>query len=115
MKNGFRVIQSFKNQFLLIRHAESIYNKKDKFTGWTNIPLSENGICESKKIGNKLLELGYKPNILFSSVLKRSIDTSQIIKDIMKNNHFIRSKWEAFVAKFRDTTADRRLRSASTL
>ena len=82
MNKRLRVFQSFKNQFLLIRHAESIYNKRDKFTGWTNIPLSENGINESKKIGNKIKELGYKPTIIFSSVLKRSIDTSQIIKDV---------------------------------
>ena len=93
MNKRLRVFQSFKNQFLLIRHAESIYNKRDKFTGWTNIPLSENGINESKKIGNKIKELGYKPTIIFSSVLKRSIDTSQIIKDVLNNNAEMHTSW----------------------
>ena len=92
-KYGIKIIQAFKNQFLLIRHSESVFNKHDKFTGWTNVPLSKNGIIESRSVGQKLLELNLKPNIIFSSVLKRSIDTSYIIKDTLKNYSEIHTSW----------------------
>ena len=93
ISTGIKVIKTFKNQFLLIRHAESLYNKHDKFTGWTNIPLSTNGLKESAQIGNKLIKLGFEPNVIFSSVLKRSIDTAQIIKNTINNNPEMHTSW----------------------
>jgi len=67
-------------RFLMIRHGESLWNNQDKFTGWTNIPLSEDGKKESIKIANKLIKSKLYPNIIFSSVLQRAIDTSNFIK-----------------------------------
>jgi 2,3-bisphosphoglycerate-dependent phosphoglycerate mutase len=64
----------------MIRHGESIWNNQDKFTGWTNIPLSDNGKKESINIANKLIKSKLYPNIIFSSVLERSINTSNLIK-----------------------------------
>ena len=69
-----------KYKFLMIRHGESLWNNQDKFTGWTNIPLSENGKKEAVKIANRLIKLKLYPNIIFSSVLERSINTSNLIK-----------------------------------
>ena len=67
-------------RFLLIRHGQSIWNKDSKFTGWTNIPLTESGREEAATIAGILRDRQLVPNIVFSSVLDRAIDTSAIIK-----------------------------------
>lgn len=67
-------------KIVLVRHGESIWNQESKFTGWTNIPLTENGKKEAENIALKLIENKIYPNILFSSVLNRSIETSNIIR-----------------------------------
>jgi len=72
----------FKKQFLLVRHGESIWNKDSKFTGWTDIPLTDNGRKEAEKIACALLNFHLFPNVIFSSVLERCIETSNIIKKI---------------------------------
>ena len=72
-----------KNRFLLVRHGESIWNKDSKFTGWTNIPLTNNGKKDAKKIYQTLLNNNICPNIIFTSVLDRAIETSNIIKKEM--------------------------------
>ena len=79
---------SNKNRFLLIRHGESIWNKDSKFTGWTNIPLTEKGRKEASKIAQSLIHNNLCPNIIFTSVLDRAIDTSNLIqKDITLYNN----------------------------
>jgi len=67
-------------RFLLIRHGQSIWNKDSKFTGWTNIPLTEKGKGEGAIIAKTLIDHKLTPNIIFSSVLDRAIDTSTIVK-----------------------------------
>ena len=67
-------------RFLLVRHGESIWNKDSKFTGWTNIPLTDAGRQEAKTIAKTLLHANLIPNIIFSSVLSRTIDTANLIK-----------------------------------
>ena len=70
------------NHFIyMVRHGESIWNLDSKFTGWTDIPLTKNGEKEAKKIGETLRNHNIYPTILFSSALKRSIDTAGIIKE----------------------------------
>jgi 2,3-bisphosphoglycerate-dependent phosphoglycerate mutase len=81
-------IAPIKNCFLMIRHGESVWNKDSKFTGWTNIPLTNNGKKEAQLIAQTLLKNDLKPNIIFTSVLERSIDTSNIIKKEL-NDHDI--------------------------
>ena len=77
-----------KNRFLLTRHGESIWNKDSKFTGWTNIPLTNNGKIEAKKITQALLNKNICPSIIFTSVLDRAIETSNIVKkEINKFNN----------------------------
>jgi 2,3-bisphosphoglycerate-dependent phosphoglycerate mutase len=68
-------------KIVLVRHGESIWNQESKFTGWTNIPLTENGKKEAENIALKLIENKIYPTILFSSVLNRSIETSNIIRN----------------------------------
>jgi len=76
-------------RFLMIRHGESLWNNQDKFTGWTNIPLSENGKKEAIKISNRLIKNKLFPDIIFSSVLERSINTANIIKTNLESNGLI--------------------------
>ena len=72
-----------KNRFIIVRHGESIWNKDSKFTGWTNIPLTNKGKKDAKKIYQTLLNNNICPNIIFTSVLDRAIETSNIIKKEM--------------------------------
>ena len=65
----------------LVRHGQSIWNHDSKFTGWTDIPLTEKGKYEANVISKKLIEKNIFPNIFFSSVLKRSLDSASIIKN----------------------------------
>jgi 2,3-bisphosphoglycerate-dependent phosphoglycerate mutase len=71
---------NIKNKFLIVRHGESIWNQSSKFTGWTNIPLTENGKQESKNIGHSLIMNNLIPDIMFTSVLDRAVNTANIIK-----------------------------------
>jgi 2,3-bisphosphoglycerate-dependent phosphoglycerate mutase len=82
-----------KNKILIIRHGESIWNHDSKFTGWTNIPLTDNGRNEAAKIGNILKYNDLIPSIIFSSVLNRSIETSSIIKKELNRNIEIHTSW----------------------
>ena len=73
-------------KIILIRHGESVWNQESKFTGWTNIPLSKTGKKEAENIAFSLIENNLFPNIIFSSVLDRSIETSNIIRSNMFKN-----------------------------
>ena len=60
---------------VLLRHGESIWNKLNLFTGWTDVDLSEKGIEEAKKAGQVLKQNGFEFDIAFVSVLKRALRT----------------------------------------
>ena len=62
-------------KLVLLRHGESIWNKENRFTGWTDVDLSEKGIEEAKESGRVLKKEGYTFDIAFTSVLKRAIRT----------------------------------------
>ena len=67
----------------LLRHGESIWNKENRFTGWTDVDLSEKGIQEAKQAGKVLKREGYSFDVAFTSVLKRAIRTLWIVQDEM--------------------------------
>ncbi|MBC8473600.1 MAG: 2,3-diphosphoglycerate-dependent phosphoglycerate mutase [Candidatus Omnitrophica bacterium] len=71
-------------RLVLLRHGESIWNKENKFTGWTDVDLSEKGIEEAKEAGQVLKKKGYTFDIAFTSVLKRAIRTLLIVLDEME-------------------------------
>src|SRR5574344_1268348 len=60
---------------VLLRHGESVWNKENRFTGWTDVELSEKGIEEGKAAGKVMKEAGLTFDIAFTSVLKRAIKT----------------------------------------
>ena len=66
---------------VLLRHGESTWNKENRFTGWTDVDLSEKGFVEAKKSGKALKAEGYTFDIAFTSVLKRAIRTLWITLD----------------------------------
>ncbi len=68
---------------VFVRHGESVWNKENKFTGWTDVDLSEKGIEEAKKAGQILKKEGYSFDVAFTSVLKRAIKTLHIILEEM--------------------------------
>ena len=68
---------------VLLRHGESIWNRDNRFTGWTDIDLSEKGIIEAKTAGNLLKQAGFDFNLAYTSVLKRAIRTLWIVLDTM--------------------------------
>lgn len=70
-------------RIVLIRHGESVWNKENRFTGWTNVDLSEKGIEEAKKAGELLKKEGFKFTKAYTSYLKRAIKTLNQILDVM--------------------------------
>jgi 2,3-bisphosphoglycerate-dependent phosphoglycerate mutase len=70
-------------KLVLLRHGESLWNKENRFTGWTDVDLSEKGRDEALKAGNLLKEQGYIFDAAYTSVLKRAIRTIWIVMDEM--------------------------------
>jgi len=66
-------------QLVLIRHGESTWNRDNRFTGWIDVGLTENGMEEARQAGRLLGEAGYTFDIGFTSVLTRAIITHQIV------------------------------------
>ena len=79
---------------MIVRHGQSVWNLENKFTGWTDVPLSENGIKEAKRAGIALKEKGYTFDLAFTSVLKRAEDTlNYILKEMDLENIEVRHNW----------------------
>ncbi|MDH6354163.1 2,3-bisphosphoglycerate-dependent phosphoglycerate mutase [Dysgonomonas sp. PH5-45] len=68
---------------VLIRHGESVWNKENRFTGWTNVDLSEKGIGEAIKAGQLLKKEGFQFELAYTSYLKRAVKTLNSILDEM--------------------------------
>jgi 2,3-bisphosphoglycerate-dependent phosphoglycerate mutase len=68
---------------VLLRHGESTWNKENRFTGWTDVDLSERGREEAKAAGRLLKEGGYVFDIAYTSVLRRAIRTLWIALDAL--------------------------------
>jgi len=62
-------------RLVLLRHGESVWNKENRFTGWTDVDLSEKGLGEAKKAGLVLKKEGFVFDAAYTSVLKRAIRT----------------------------------------
>jgi len=71
---------------ILLRHGNSVWNQKNLFTGWVDVDLTEQGRAEAQRAGELLGESGLKPDVLFTSVLKRAINTAHIALDQIDRN-----------------------------
>ena len=70
-------------KLVLLRHGESVWNKENLFTGWTDVELSDQGRIEAKEAGRVLKENGYDFDVCYTSYLKRAIHTLQLALDEM--------------------------------
>ncbi len=70
-------------KIVLLRHGESVWNRENRFTGWTDVDLSEKGVQEANKAGEVLKKEGFVFDTAFTSVLKRAIRTLWITLDRM--------------------------------
>jgi 2,3-bisphosphoglycerate-dependent phosphoglycerate mutase len=68
-------------KLVLLRHGESVWNKENRFTGWTDVDLSDQGRIEARRAGELLRADGYTFDLAFTSVLKRAIRTLWITLD----------------------------------
>jgi 2,3-bisphosphoglycerate-dependent phosphoglycerate mutase len=68
---------------VLLRHGESVWNKENRFTGWTDVGLSERGVAEATEAARLLREGGYVFDTAYTSVLKRAIKTLWIVLEEM--------------------------------
>ncbi|WP_395698856.1 2,3-diphosphoglycerate-dependent phosphoglycerate mutase [Aquabacterium sp.] len=62
-------------KLVLIRHGESTWNLENRFTGWTDVPLTPTGVAQAQEAGRLLKEAGFEFDIAYTSVLKRAIWT----------------------------------------
>ena len=67
-----------KYKLVLLRHGESQWNLENRFTGWTDVNLTENGITEARSSGQLLKNASYSFNLVYTSLLKRAIKTMEL-------------------------------------
>lgn len=67
---------------ILLRHGNSVWNQKNLFTGWVDVDLSDLGRQEAKRAGELLAQAALKPDLLYTSRLKRAVNTANIALDV---------------------------------
>jgi 2,3-bisphosphoglycerate-dependent phosphoglycerate mutase len=81
-------------KLVLIRHGESTWNKENRFTGWVDVDLTEQGIHEAEQAGRLLKDAGYAFDIAYTSVLKRAVWTLWHALDQMDRTWLpVRNDW----------------------
>lgn len=70
-------------KIVLLRHGESDWNKENRFTGWTDVDLSEKGVAEAAAGGKLMKEAGFEFDLAYTSVLKRAIRTLNLALEQM--------------------------------
>ena len=70
-------------QVVFIRHGESEWNRENRFTGWTDVPLSDKGTAEAQEAGKLLKKEGFTFDLAFTSVLKRAVKTLWLVLEEM--------------------------------
>ncbi|MFC4666057.1 2,3-diphosphoglycerate-dependent phosphoglycerate mutase [Falsiporphyromonas endometrii] len=70
-------------RLVLLRHGESVWNKENRFTGWTDVDLTEKGVQEALSAGEQLKKAGFRFGKAYTSYLKRAIKTLNNVLDVM--------------------------------
>ena len=71
------------HKLVLLRHGESLWNRENRFTGWTDVDLSEKGAREAGNAGHCLKNDGFTFDVAYTSVLKRAVRTLWVVLDVM--------------------------------
>tara|TARA_Y100000817_G_C16744938_1_gene494207 strand:+ start:209 stop:922 length:714 start_codon:yes stop_codon:yes gene_type:complete len=79
---------------ILIRHGQSTWNLENRFTGWVDVDLTENGKLEAKKAGNLIKESNIQINYYYSSIQLRAIHTLKIIQETLDDKKDFVRVWE---------------------
>src|SRR6478735_12397233 len=74
---------SHMHKLVLIRHGQSTWNLENRFTGWTDVDLSETGVGEARQAGRLLRQEGFDFDRVYTSVLKRAIRTAWLVLEEM--------------------------------
>ena len=69
-------------KLILVRHGQSEWNASTQFTGWYDVPLTDKGRAEAVRAGEMMVEAGLEPTILYTSLLRRAINTAHIALDV---------------------------------
>lgn len=81
-------------KLVLLRHGESVWNMENRFTGWTDVDLSEKGREEARRAGRLMKEAGFNFDLAFTSLLKRAIGTLEIVSNEMGlENLTVKKSW----------------------
>lgn len=82
-------------KLVLVRHGQSMWNLENRFTGWTDVELSEQGIKEAKEAGKVLKEKGFDFDVAYTSVLKRANDTLKyILEELGEKDIPVKKSWK---------------------
>jgi 2,3-bisphosphoglycerate-dependent phosphoglycerate mutase len=86
---------SFPFPLVLLRHGQSTWNHENRFTGWTDVELNEQGRNEAVQAARRLVEAGFSFDLAFTSVLRRAIDTLSIVLQVMQLESIpVLQRWE---------------------
>lgn len=81
-------------RIVLVRHGESQWNKENRFTGWTNVDLSDKGVDEANAAGATLKAAGFHFSVAYTSYLKRAVKTLDCILDKLDEDWIpVRKSW----------------------
>ncbi|MBI2208372.1 2,3-diphosphoglycerate-dependent phosphoglycerate mutase [Candidatus Woesearchaeota archaeon] len=81
-------------KLVLLRHGESVWNKENRFTGWTDVGLTEKGVEEAKEAAKVLKKEGYDFDVVFTNVLKRATKTTEIVLKEMGLKIPVHKAWQ---------------------
>ena len=82
------------NYLILVRHGQSTWNLENRFTGWVDVDLTDQGKLEAEKAGNLIKNKNISIDLYYSSLQKRANNTLKIIQSVIKDNkNFVRA-WE---------------------
>lgn len=77
------VLMRIMKRVVLLRHGESVWNRENRFTGWTDVDLTERGVAEAVAAGHMMSEAGLQFGMAFTSYLKRAVKTLNYALDAM--------------------------------
>ncbi len=70
-------------RLVLLRHGESTWNRENRFTGWTDVPLTERGVAEARTAGELMRDGDYTFDVVHTSLLRRAVKSVEIALDVM--------------------------------
>ena len=82
------------SKLILVRHGQSVWNLKNRFTGWVNVELTKNGELEAKKAGKLIKDLNINIDLFYSSIQLRAQNTLKLIQEVLKVESSSKSFWQ---------------------